>query len=773
MLINVKPVGDLRSLARVRGRSFETKSVHAKLIEEEAANGWSVLRKGKVSVRLSRPKSRSTLLEDRVWTLLYKMQFNYLSDKGGAKLPIDLRTPTGPTTQIDVVGLEADIALAIECKSQEQHGKRSGLSAELAKLSEQRERFARASNSGDLAGPNKRHTALAFFLFNVELTKNDRERAAQLNVVLFDQGDLDYYEKLVAHLGPAAKYQFFADMLPGKAIAGLEIRVPCVRSKLGNQTCYCFPLSPEYLLKISYVSHRTKGKRSDVDTYQRMLAKSRLNKIRQYISDNGVFPTNIVVNLEPKRLSFQRIKQDNTKDDQRDSGVLGWLDIKAAYKSAWIIDGQHRLYAYSGHQRAASSHLTVLAFEGLPPSKQAQMFIDINAKQKSVKQSLLQELFAELHWDSDKESTRVQAIISKAVQVLDSDPSSPMYGRVQTADASKDSKRCISLTSIFNAIEKTGFHIVREKKGQVTEFGPLWAVENDATLERTLFVIKKWLSEIRSSCIEWWELGAAEGGGLSMNDGVTACIKVLESVLQHLDETKRTPLIRLDNEDLWAVVTPFARALGTYFASLTGDERKAFRDLRGNAGQATRTRRCQRAIRQVIKDFNPDGLDEFIQREHQQTNLRAKEVTDKIERTLQRVVIEELKREFGENETGWWILGVPKNVRLEVAKREQADDSRRGSKEAYFDLIDYRVIATEHWELFEPLIAHGTTGNKDKKTKWIVDVNEKRNIVAHPSSGVLLSIEQLTELQNYERSLMERIDGRAADDSAEEPDNTD
>src|ERR1700678_2161271 len=118
MLINVKPVSDLRSLARVRSRSFDTKSVHTKLIEEETANGWTVLREGKVSVRLSRPKSHGVLLEDRVWSLLYRMQFDYLSDKGGAKLPIDLRASTGPTTQIDVVGLEADIALAVECKSQ-------------------------------------------------------------------------------------------------------------------------------------------------------------------------------------------------------------------------------------------------------------------------------------------------------------------------------------------------------------------------------------------------------------------------------------------------------------------------------------------------------------------------------------------------------------------------------------------------------------------------------------------------------------------------------
>jgi len=89
--------------------------------------------------------------------------------------------------------------------------------------------------------------------------------------------DLEYYEKLTAHIGPAAKYQFFADMLPGKSVPGLAIRVPCVRTRIGAFNCYTFPISPEYLLKIfRNVSHRSKGKASDVHTYQRMLAKARV-----------------------------------------------------------------------------------------------------------------------------------------------------------------------------------------------------------------------------------------------------------------------------------------------------------------------------------------------------------------------------------------------------------------------------------------------------------------------------------------------------------------
>jgi len=92
-------------------------------------------------------------------------------------------------------------------------------------------------------------------------------------------------------------------------------------------------------------------------------------------------------------------------------------------------------------------------------------------RQKAVKQSLLQELYAELHWDAEEPQERVQAIISKAIQELDVDPSSPLYQRIQKADESKDETRCITLTSIYSAIEKKGFYIVKEKGKEVLEFG--------------------------------------------------------------------------------------------------------------------------------------------------------------------------------------------------------------------------------------------------------------------------------------------------------------
>lgn len=751
MLSNLSPIDRLSGLARARARDYDTRTVSPPLADGLISEGWTLDRSNKRSVRLRRPKARGTLLEDRVWTVLYRMQFPILSDSGGAQLAVDPRDPDSPESQIDVVFIDEDVAVAIECKSAESPARRPQFQQELGKHALIRERFA-ASVRSQYQAAGKRQVVLAMFLWNILLSDNDRARAKEANVLVFDERDLAYYESLASHIGPAAKYQLLAEMLPGKAVPGLALRIPAIKTRMGGFNCYTFSMSPEYLLKISYVSHRSKGKVSDVSTYQRMLSKARLKSIRGYITEDGIFPTNIVVNFERNRLRFEKIHQESSGD--LDAGVCGWLDIRPAYKSAWIIDGQHRLYAYSGHPRATKGRLSVLAFEGLAPSEQARLFIDINAKQKSVKRSLLQELYAELHWDAEDPRVRVRAIVSKAIQDLDADPVSPLFQRVQTADVGKDDIRCISLTSLYGAIEKTEFFIAKEKHGHVVDFGPLWAGDNEATLKRAKFVLQNWLATVRLAASDWWDRGAGEGGGLAMNDGIITCINVMRSVFQQLSGQR---LVHLDNEDLFAAVKRYAAALGEYLGSLSEQERKAFRDLRGIQGQTRRTRNCQAAMRLKIPDFNPPGLDQFIQQEKAQTNARAKLIIDDIERKLQQMVLEELRRECGEDESGWWMVGVPKAVRLKVSQRFEEEGGQRGGKENYFDLIDYSKIALQNWQLFEDLLAYGRSGSKEKRLSWLTFVNEKRNIVAHPSAAVSLTLEELAQLEDYQRWLDDRI----------------
>lgn len=755
MLSNVDLATNLVSLARLKARNYETKTVNNALVDGYIARGWVIDKKNEKSVRLKREKKHSSLLEDRVWTLLYRMGFKYLSEDGGSFLLVNPKDENSPKTQIDVVGIDDEIAIAFECKSAEKYSNRPQFQEELGKHSLIRERFANAVNAQYGKGI-KRQVILGMFTNNISLSDNDKARATQANIVLFDERDLLYYENLVSHLGPAARYQLLADMIPGKKIPGLAIRVPAVKTKMGGANCYTFSISPEYLLKISYVAHRSKGKASDINTYQRMINKSRLKKIREYISDDGIFPTNIVLNIERGHARFERIKQESEERTNLDIGILGWLVLQPSYKSAWIIDGQHRLFAYSGHEKAIKANLSVLAFEGLPPSKQARLFIDINAKQKSVKQSLLQELYAELHWDADEPEVRIRAIISKTIQELGSDPDSALYQRIQTADIGKTDMCCITLNSIFGALEKKDFHIVKVKNGSPIEYGPLWAGNNEATLKRTIYILKNWLNVIANSAKDWWDKGAGEGGGLAMNDGIITYVNVLRSVFQHLD-AKGYKLIHLDNEDLFESIKPYGEALGKYLGSLNEDERKKFRDLRGIQGQTTRTRRCQQAIREQIQTFDVPGLDDFIKLEKAQTNIKAKSLIDWIETNLQKTIISELKQIYGSNESEWWINGVPKVVRTKVSERFEQDDAKRGGKEYYFELLDYKKIILEDWVNFEHLFAYGKAGSKEKRTAWIDYINQKRNIVAHPSSAITLSFEELEELQKYKDWLDEKL----------------
>jgi len=761
MLENVVSVDKLQSVARSKARDFLIKSIHPKLVGEHEEDGWTVDMKNKTSVRVKKPKPSADLLEDRVWTLFYRMGFTHLSEAHGAALILSPKDPKSPRNQIDVVAVDDELALAVECKSAVSPSKKPQFQEELAKHGQMREKFALGVRSL-FPGQNKRQVALAFFLQNVILSENDAARAEDQHVILFDEADLIYYENLLNHIGAAARYQFLADLLPGKSVSGLEIRIPAVKSRMGGLQCYTFSISPEYLLKISYVSHRAKGKASDVTTYQRMLRKSRLKKIRDYITDDGIFPTNVVVNMEKNRLQFDRIHQESDADP--DAGILGWLTIRPAYRSAWIIDGQHRLFAYSGHPKAPKSRLAVLAFEGLSPSKQAELFVDINAKQKSVKRSLLEELYSELNRDSESPVDRASAIVSRAILDLDTDMESPFYKRIQKSDDTKDPTRCISLTSIFSALDKGKFLIAREKQHQVVEFGPLWAVANDKTLRRTTFVLKKWFLVIRDSVLDWWEKGSGEGGGLAMNDGVTACINVFRSICSHVDSGKRR-LIDLDDEDLFDCTFEYVKAVGEYLASFGEDDRRRFRELRGVQGQIKRTKMCQKALRDRFPSFSPPGLDEYLEAEKAQTNLKSKAVIDHIERMLQSTTISELRQEYPDGEN-WWVLGVPKPIRKKAMEKYEEDDGKRGAKECYLDLIDYKSISLQNWPMFEKLFAYGSKGNKEKKLAWLDFVNERRKVVAHASSGVTLSVSDLGQLQEYDSWLVAQLAGAHAETTA-------
>lgn len=746
MIRNVEPAPQLKSLVRKQKSRFEYVTVKKEEVEAHKAVGWEVEKRNLKSVRLRRPKKRSVLLEDRVWSLMYRMGFEFMSAKGGAELSVKAGDKDGPTDQLDVVAIDNEVAIAIECKSALKPKHRDQLQREINHLAASRRRFINAVQKQFPVEP-RQMAAQAFFLWDVVPRERDTKAAEDSKIKLYDVDDLEYFEALTSHLGPAAKYQFLAELLAGREIRGLERSIPALRAKMGRHSYYTFSVSPDYLLKISCIAHRAGGQRADLGAYQRMVEKKRLKQISKYISDHGVFPTNIVVNFEGKRtLRFHHREKHGAQEGAR----YGMLNLKPTFGCAWVIDGQHRLFAYSGHELAETSFLNVLAFENLSIEKQAELFIDINHEQRAVKKSLLQELFATLKWAEEDETERVRAIISRAISELNRNPESPLHNRILFTGQGWSETRCVTINSVFTALNKSGMFVVKKN----VEYGPMWADTPQKTVTRTATVISGWLSLIREGAPDWWDAGAGEGGGLAMTDGIAMCIALLRSVLQHL-EGKGYRLTRLANQEVVTEIRPYGEEVGRYLGSLTEGERATFRgNLRGNQGQTARRRECEQHLHQgVFPDFDPPGLKEHQALLRAKTTSRAYELVSEIEMMLKEVVVGTLKREIGPADTEWWYKGVPEGVRLRISDQMEKEKSE-GDKEDGFQILDYRKIIAANWPKFRADFGYGGSGKKDG-TKWINRLNEIRKPVMHRTRGLPTTFEQLEELGEY-KGLLEK-----------------
>ena len=160
MLENVLPAQSLKGLARRKKLASLFKSVRHALVEEEVGQGWTELKKNKTSTRLSKSKPQHMLLEDRVWTLLYRLGFTHMAGDGGAYLILDPKNPSSPKNQIDVVAIDADVALAISCKSCVAPQKKPRFKEELAEHSSLRDNFVKAVR-GNFGEIHKRHIVFA------------------------------------------------------------------------------------------------------------------------------------------------------------------------------------------------------------------------------------------------------------------------------------------------------------------------------------------------------------------------------------------------------------------------------------------------------------------------------------------------------------------------------------------------------------------------------------------------------------------------------------
>ncbi len=725
---------ELEAELRLRRSGWLFKRVTPGEVAAHEADGWSQTRANKNSVRIQRAKPIDQTLEDDVWALLARIGFTQMSQGRRFVIPVTTAPGSKATKQIDVLAADDETVLVVECKASAPAKPRS-MAKDLG------EAFALR---GAVISALRQHYGIKkkvgwlFVTRGVIWSDNDRARADEFKFRVLTDNDLDYFLRLADLLGTAARHQLQAEIFGDQQIEGLNRTVPAVRGRIGGRRFYQFTIEPDRLLKIAFISHRARLDAESVGAYQRMLRKGRLRDIRRYIDEGGVFPTNVVVNFRSKR------RFDLSAGKPEGDVALGTLCLPNTYKSAWIIDGQHRLYGFAGSKWAKSTQLPVLAFEGLTPSEEARLFVDINNKQVKVQRSLLVELMSELYWGSPIPDEAYHAVLSRIVALMGTDIASPFRGRMVQEGDTQTADTPLTVTAVYEALKKS--NLVGGIRKGVFDPGPLYDGDDHKAVRRSLDVLSRYFRIFAEALPEHWSRGNGEGGYLCTNNGVSALLLVLGAVVDHVDQFGSPKPWQATPQELEDAIRPFAAPIVETFKKADLPEIRQYRRQVGNAGQRQAAFAMMEAVQSEKPGFSPEGLAEFI-RSHDQTGTNtARQLMPELQLTIHDTAMTLLRGLFGDDESGWWRKGVPEKVRTEVAARREVNPEG-GAYDQFFELLDYRSIASANWETFDPYFGFGNGKGKENRLAWFGKLSAIRNRIAHPERGTV-SEDELSFLES-------------------------
>lgn len=234
----------------------------------------------------------------------------------------------------------------------------------------------------------------------------------------------------------------------------IEVKALRVTQPLGEY--YVAVLPANVLLKVAFSDVLSARIGDDDQSYelegtQRLVQKQRLQSITDYINrTDAAFPNAVIVaaNFRQEDGLIEEGKSDSTERaiaenrrwtvEARDDGCCV-LRIPTPSKLAAIIDGQHRLYAFTNaRSERLKMDLVCSIFLDLPKPYQAQLFATINSTQKRVDKSLTYELFGYNIEEEDERFWSPDKLAVFLTRKLGTDPASPLKGKIVIAPQKDD-----------------------------------------------------------------------------------------------------------------------------------------------------------------------------------------------------------------------------------------------------------------------------------------------------------------------------------------------
>lgn len=725
----VVTAADRISEFKQRNRDYDEQSVTPGAIQDYEPQGWSVARELKTKFKLRKPRTDDHNLENRFWCCMYRLGYPELNAGRNFKIP----TAENVEKQIDVFAKDAETVVIAECKTAEAYKKKS-LQKDLGEFDSNKRLIASALRNH--YGRNfKPKIIWLFVLSNVVVTQQDLVRARELKIHLLSDRELTYFEEIAKALGPAARQQFKAEYLAGQDIPALDnVSVPAVKTKLNNKPVYVFSSKASDISRIGFVNHRDLRDPNSAPTYQRLVNPNRLKKVAEFLKGGGYFPNSILINFQ-FRPRFDLALASNDKDIQ-----FGHLYLPKKYKSVKIIDGQHRLYGCALlDEEDRDPNLFFVAFDGISGTEEANLFATINKEQQKVQKRLLDELDGELKWDSEVVSERVQAICSRAIDLLNAAYGNPFEDKVVSPGINASEDRPLTLPEIRKAIISANL-VWRITNKDTWAPGPFCCVkkgqiDNKATLDRLMDGLTWYFNEIRSFERDRWERGKA--GRICNNFGVPGYVRLLSEIIRHVEKTDGISATDLALKDLQKAISPFLEPVRKFVQDATGEEFEAqFNVKLGSGGVKQYYFALSKITNASLPEFKPTGFEQWLSELNKEQQAHADRTAKWIQDVVHKHVVEMLKSEYGEK---FFDEGISnKEIQMNAHKKRLDDDSTtRGGPERYLDFLDLRKIVEqkENWPLFEKIFSIPLPKQKKGLAKyvlWFDDVNRIRRVSAHP-----------------------------------------
>ena len=745
---------ELRKEYNLRKAEYMTYSCAYSKVDELIKEGWEEDRRYKTKVKLKKLKPHDQFFEDKLWCLFYDLGFRILNEGRHFKLKYGIES--FEKQQIDVIAINDEIAFVVECKSSVTVQKYS-YKKDFESISLKKDGFRKSIK--DLVG--ERRLKYVFATENQIISQTDTERLKKERCFHVDDNSLTYMNQLLKHYKGASKYQILATFFRGERINRDDIVVPAIKGKMGGKTYYMFSIEPEHLLKVGFVSHRTRANSFDVPTYQRLIVPSRIKALNQFLDqEKGYFPNSVIINFNIE--DFKLKWETGTKRNYNTDAENGVLHIPNVYALAYIIDGQHRIYGYADSIYRDKNTIPVVAFENLDSDEQLKMFLDINENQKAISKGLKLTLQEDVNWNSPILKNRIVALSSSIINKLGSNQE-PLKSLLSVGE----DRAIFSPDNFHRGFMKGGLLPTANKDKLTVKGGALYDLSNtnmSDEMSKTAHRVSK-LTELLYFYLAYEkDIYFNEDHKLFYSNRANyAFIYLLGVINEHLSKNNMVG-INTDPERRWEEIKPFFDKLFKQYDKVNKSELGRITSSLGQGAEGTYSMFMLSLINAEDQEFTTDELESWKETQDENLQKAAHEMLESIESTLKRIIFSHLQFLYDEN----YEYEIKENIVSNAKERKDKEerkiyaDEKRSVKlnwEDFLNMINYYEIIKEKWGVSPPddkdyklkflnifafdvesgpiqesgiqYFKYGKVSSKDKGTSWLPKINQFRNKVAH------------------------------------------